>query len=415
MKGMAINMKENTLIQGDALDVLKKIDEECADLIYLDPPFFSQDKHYLISNNNIEYSFDDKWNDMDTYLYFIQERLIECKRILKNTGSIFLHCDRNASHYLKVLMDKLFGINNFQSEIIWSYRRWSNSKKGLLNNHQVILFYSKTKNFKFNTIYTNYSETTNIDQILQERTRNEKGKAAYKLDTNGKAVIGQSKKGVPLSDIWEIPFLNPKAKERVGYPTQKPIILLEQIIKLVTDEDDLVIDPFMGSGTTVVAAKMLNRKYIGIDQSQSAVILANDRLNSLIKTESHLLIKGKEAYKNLSEKQMNILQSLNAIPVQRNSGIDGFLKDYLSDRPVSVKIQRENERLDEAVNKLSKASKTKQCRFMILVKTHEDNLSPFNFDSVPENMCIIDSYEVKIEQLINEFKEKSNYKKIIVN
>lgn len=407
-------MEENCIVQGDALEVLQRIDEKSVDMVYLDPPFFTQDMHRLISNTDVEYTFDDKWKDIDDYLYFMQERLLECKRILKDTGSIFLHCDRNASHYLKVLMDRLFGTDNFQSEIIWSYKRWSNSKKGLLNNHQVILFYSKSKDFKFNKLYTDYSETTNIDQILQARIRNKNGKAVYKLDTNGEIVIGQSKKGVPLSDVWEIPFLNPKAKERVGYPTQKPILLLEQIIKLVTDEEDLVVDPFMGSGTTVVAAKILNRNYIGIDISQDAVALADDRLNSLIKTESNLLRKGKEAYRNLSEKQMNILRCLNATPVQRNSGIDGFLKEYLYDRPVSVKIQREDETLDETVSKLLKSSRTKQCSFMILVRTHIDYLKVFDFNTLPDNMCIIDSYEMEIDALLNEFKEKSQYGKTAV-
>lgn len=407
-------MQENSIIQGDALKILKKINEKSVDLVYLDPPFYTQDKHSLLSKTNVEYSFDDKWNDMDDYLHFMQERLFECKRILKNTGSIFLHCDRNASHYLKVLMDKVFGMANFQSEIIWSYKRWSNSKKGLLNNHQVILFYSKTKKFKFNKIYKEYSETTNVDQILQERARNENGKSVYKLDKNGETVVGQSKKGVPLSDVWEIPFLNPKAKERVGYPTQKPIILLEQIIKLVTDEGDLVVDPFVGSGTTAVAAKMLNRKYIGIDKSKDAVVLTNDRLGSLIKTESHLLKRGKAAYRNLSEKQMDILQCLNATPVQRNSGIDGFLKDYIYDRPVSVKIQREDETLDEAVSKLSKSSKTKQCSFMILVRTHIDYLNIFDFDTIPDNMRIIDSYEVEVDIMMENFKNNSEYRKIVV-
>ncbi len=407
-------MQENSIIQGDALKILKKINEKSVDLVYLDPPFYTQDKHSLLSKTNVEYSFDDKWNDMDDYLHFMQERLFECKRILKNTGSIFLHCDRNASHYLKVLMDKVFGMANFQSEIIWSYKRWSNSKKGLLNNHQVILFYSKTKKFKFNKIYKEYSETTNVDQILQERARNENGKSVYKLDKNGETVVGQSKKGVPVSDVLEIPFLNPKAKERVGYPTQKPIILLEQIIKLVTDEDDLVVDPFVGSGTTAVAAKMLNRKYIGIDKSKDAVVLTNDRLGSLIKTESHLLKRGKAAYRNLSEKQMDILQCLNATPVQRNSGIDGFLKDYIYDRPVSVKIQREDETLDEAVSKLSKSSKTKQCSFMILVRTHIDYLNIFDFDTIPDNMRIIDSYEVEVDIMMENFKNNSEYRKIVV-
>ena len=409
-----MHMEVNSIIKGDALEILETMDGQIADLIYLDPPFFTRDTQCLNSRDNIQYSFEDKWESIEEYLAFMKDRLIACKRVLKDTGSIFLHCDRNASHYLKVLMDKIFGMANFQSEIIWSYKRWSNSKKGLLNNHQVIFFYSKTKAFKFNKIYTDYSETTNVDQIFRERVRNEDGKTVYKVDENGSVVVGQSKKGVPLSDVWEIPFLNPKAKERAGYPTQKPIILLEQIIKLVTDEGDLVIDPFVGSGTTVVAAKMLNRRYIGIDLSADAVQLTNNRLESLIKTESHLLKKGKEAYKNLTDKQMNILQAINATPVQRNSGIDGFLKEYIADRPVSVKIQKEDETLDEAIGKLFKASKVRQCRFMILIRTHVDYMEIIDFNSIPDNMHIIDSYEVEISKLLERHRDRVKQEEILV-
>ncbi len=201
------------------------------------------------------------------------------------------------------------------------------------------------------------------------------------------------------------PFFKPKAKERTGYPTQKPIILLEQILKLVTDENDLVIDPFVGSGTTVVAAKILNRKYIGIDKSQEAITLTKDRLNSLIKTESYLLKKGRAAYQNLPEKHMDILRHLNITPVQRNSGIDGFLKEYIYNKPVSLKIQREDETLEEAANRLLKASKIKQCSFMILIRTHIDYLDIFDFNTIPDNMRIIDSYEVQIDTLTDEFKK----------
>lgn len=129
----------------------------------------------------MEYSFADSWENMNEYIEYIKVRLQECKRVLKKTGSIFVHCDRNASHYLKIVLDEIFGVANFQSEIIWTYKRWSNSKKGLLNNHQSIFFYSKTKNFKFNTIYTDYSETTNVDQILQDRIRDEKENQGIKL------------------------------------------------------------------------------------------------------------------------------------------------------------------------------------------------------------------------------------------
>ena len=402
-------MLENTLIFDDSLNVMKKMDENKIDVIYLDPPFFTQDIQKLVSRETeVEYTFSDKWDCIDKYLEYMKMRLYECKRILKNTGSIFVHCDRNASHYIKVLLDQIFGINNFQSEIVWCYKHWSNSKKGLMNNHQIILFYSKSSDFKFNKIYTEYSETTNVDQILQARARDEKGKAVYKYDENGEVVIGKSKKGVPLSDVWEIPYLNPKAKERVGYPTQKPILLLEQIIKLVSDENDIILDPFMGSGTTLVAAKMLNRRYIGIDISKEAVELAEMRLESLVKTESYLLKKGKSAYRNLSDNYMNILKSINATPVQRNSGIDGFLDEFINDRPISVKIQKDDETLEEAVSRLCKSSKTKKCIYMILIRTHLDVIDTFENSNYPSNLFITDAYDLLIKDILAEQKEKSH-------
>ena len=407
-------MKENDVILGDCLKVLGEVGENTADMIYLDPPFFTQEKQKLMSSKtNKEYIFNDTWNSMDEYLFYMEDRLIQCRRVLKETGSIFVHCDRNASHYLKVLLDKIFGISNFQSEIIWSYKRWSNSKKGLLNNHQVIFFYSKTSHFKFNRIYTDYSETTNIDQILQERVRNEKGKAVYKYNANGEIVIGQSKKGVPLSDVWEIPYLNPKAKERVGYPTQKPILLLEQILRLVTDEGDFVIDPFVGSGTTVVAAKMLKRNYLGIDILPAAVDLAKQRLESLVKTESFLLKKGKKAYQNLSDFQMDILKHFQAVPVQRNSGIDGFLKEYIDGRPVSIKIQKEDESFEDALNKMQKAGAAKKCCFMILVRTHLDEQQKFLQNDIPQNVIVIDSYELQNELLLEKLHIWNHSEKIV--
>lgn len=277
-----------------------------------------------------------------------------------------------------------------------------------MNNHQIILFYSKSLEFKFNRIYTDYSETTNVDQILQERVKDAKGKSVYKYNENGKVVLGKSKKGVPLSDVWEIPYLNPKAKERVGYPTQKPILLLEQIIKLVTDEKDIVLDPFMGSGTTLVAAKMLNRRYMGIDISKKAVELAEMRLESLVKTESRLLKKGKSAYRNLSDSHINILKSINATPVQRNSGIDGFLNEFVNDRPVSVKIQKEDETLEEAVGRLCKSSQTKECIYMILIRTHMDFIDTFEYSNYPNNLFIIDAYDLVIKDFLEQQKEKSS-------
>ena len=395
-------MECNKIHCGDNLTILKSFEENTIDLIYMDPPFFTQQTQKLSSKEGKIFEFTDTWKNMNEYISYISDRLVECKRVLKNTGSIFVHCDRNASHYLKVALDNVFGWDNFQSEIVWSYKRWSNSKKGLLNNHQIILFYSKSKEFKFNTIYTDYSETTNIDQILQDRIRDTNGKSKYKTDENGDIVMGQAKKGVPLSDVWEIPYLNPKAKERVGYPTQKPIILLEQIIKLVTEENDIVLDPFVGSGTTAVASKLLNRNYIGIDISEGAVELSNERLQNTVKTESILLKKGKKAYQNLSDDVMDFIKSIDAVPVQRNSGIDGFLKEHIEGGSVSIRVQRDEETLDEAIAKLTKASKSKKCSYMVLVKTHIDMIDTVSKTEVPFNLVIVDKYDIAIKKAIEE-------------
>jgi site-specific DNA-methyltransferase (adenine-specific) len=388
----------NKIIHGNCVEKLHLIADNRVDVVYFDPPFFTQKKHILTSRDNSKtYQFDDKYDSLNDYLTLIEETLIQSKRILKDTGSVFLHCDKTASHQIRSVLDKIFGSEHFQSEIVWAYKRWSNSKKGLLNAHQIIFFYSKTADFKFNTLYTDYSATTNLDQILQDRERNENGKSIYKRDVQGNIIIGKEKKGVPLSDVWEIPFLNPKAKERTGYPTQKPVLLLHQIIHIVTDEGDLVVDPFCGSGTTCVAAKSLQRNYIGIDISIDAVNLANTRLEEMIITESNLLNKGSNDYLEKTEKELLILQQINAFPVQRNTGIDGFLKEHYEDKPVPVKIQGEYETLDDAIEKLERATRTNSHALKIVIQTKEAETSRlFNFQSDVE---IIKSLELQAKEL----------------
>jgi site-specific DNA-methyltransferase (adenine-specific) len=375
----------DSVFNNDCLTRLDDIEPSSIDLIYLDPPFFTQKIQKLKPrNSHNEYCFNDKWKSVIDYRNYIKERLEKCKRVLKDEGSLFLHCDRSASHHLRVVLDDVFGFDNFQSEIVWYYRRWSNSKKGLLNAHQIIFFYSKTSNYKFNQIYDKYSPTTNVDQIFQKRTRNENGKAAYKKADDGTYDLMDKKKGVPLSDVWEIPYLNPKAKERVGYPTQKPILLLERIILLATNENDIVLDPFCGSGTTLVAAKLLNRRYIGIDISKEAVSICNKRLDKPIRTESFLLQKGKDAYENQSEDVIEILDALGATPVQRNKGIDGFLVYNGEMRPIPIKIQRKDETIEKAISLLEKASIVNGYKNKILVKTNkkkEPTLFPIENDN----------------------------------
>ncbi len=397
-------MEINKIYHGHCIEKLKEIEANKVDLIYFDPPFFTQRKHSLSNKDNSKtYEFDDKYNSIEEYLELVENVLAQSKRVLKNTGSVFLHCDKTASHNIRVVMDKVFGGENFQSEIIWSYKRWSNAKKGLLNAHQVIFFYSKTQDFKFNTLYTDYSATTNLDQILQDRERNENGKSVYKKDENGNVILGKEKKGVPLSDVWEIPYLNPKAKERTGYPTQKPVLLLNQILNIVTDEGDLVVDPFCGSGTTCVSAKSLKRQFIGIDISKDAVELANSRLEEMVISESNLLNKGTNEYQEKTEKELAILQNINAFPVQRNSGIDGFLKDHFEGMPVPVKIQGEYETIEDAIEKLEKASYGKDYKMKILIQTRETGISRlFGFES---DVTIMKSLELQTKDLLKKNNE----------
>jgi site-specific DNA-methyltransferase (adenine-specific) len=305
-----------------------------------------------------------------------------------------------------LILDEIFGSENFQSEIIWVYRRWSNAKRGLLNAHQTIYFYSKSDTFKFNVIHTDYSPTTNIDQILQQRERDKQGKSAYKKDDQGKVILGKEKCGVPLSNVWEIPYLNPKAAERTGYPTQKPVLLLEKIIEIATDQGDVVLDPMCGSGTSLVAAALLERHWIGIDIEPHAIELAKARLDKPQKTVSRLLEVGKEAYRKQDIKTRSLLGTMNALVVERNNGLDGFLKVHFLDAPVAIRIQKENESLEETRRQLLNASATKGCILKILVRTHaaeyQEQTIPEDLEVIDTNLLIIDSHELMIQEWLRE-------------
>ncbi len=376
----------------DCLNVLNGMSNETIDMVYIDPPFFTQTTQKLSDSKGKTYEFEDRWNSQNEYLQYIKIRLIELKRVLKNTGSLFLHCDTSASWSLKLLLDEIFGEENFRNEIIWCYKRWSNSQKRLLPNHQTIFFYSKTKKYKFNTIFGEYSPTTNIDQILQSRER-VNGKVRYKKDSEGHVIYGINKLGVPLSDVWEIPFLNPKAKERTGYPTQKPMELLDRIIKISTNEGDTVLDAFCGSGTTLVSAKLLGRKYIGIDKNKEAIKLSEKRLNTPVKTESILLKKGKSSYKTKTDKDIAILNQFDCNIVQRNKGMDAILKKLYDGQPVAIKIQREP--FTESVKLLSEVSKKKNCKFSILISEE--------LGEVPNNIILLNPCDTLFQHKIKDF------------
>lgn len=386
----------NSIILGDCLEKMKELEESSIDLIYLDPPFFTEKKHCLKNRERTqEFSFEDIWGNYKAYAEFLLDRIVVMKRLLRDTGAIFVHCDTNGSHIIRALLDRIFGETNFQSEIIWMYKRWSNSKKGLLANHQNIYFYSKTKSFQFHKIYKEYSETTNIDQLLQKRTRDKHNKSIYAMNKNGTYQYGGKKKGVPLSDVWDIPYLNPKAKERVGYPTQKPLLLLERIIQIVTNEGDIVLDPFCGSGTTCVAAKLLKRNFIGIDIADQAVNLTNKRLENPVKTESMLLQKGRHAYKNADIESLSLLTGVKYYAVQRNKGIDAILEELYDDAPVFVRIQKQGESLLESIKLLQNVMKRKRSKCSILIQTQPSKHIPKS-----ESIIIIPSPALQLKNIL---------------
>ena len=385
----------NYFLEGDCIEEMEKIEKNSINLIYLDPPFFTERKHTLKSKDRIkEFSFDDIWGTSEGYANFLYERIKIMRQLLTDDGSIFVHCDKSGEHIVRAILDKVFGEKNFQSEIIWSYKRWSNSKKGLLPSHQNIYFYSKTKNFKFNTLFTPYSATTNVDQILQRRTRDADNKSIYDRDKKGNILLGDKKRGVPLNDVWDIPYLNPKAKERVGYPTQKPLLLLERIIELTTDKNDIVLDPFCGSGTTCVAAKLLNRNYIGIDKSIEAIELSKSRIANPIKTESNLLKKGRGSYLNADKKALELLDGLKFNAVQRNRGIDAILVDLYEGTPILVRVQKEKETLSESASFLAKAMKIKKSKKSILIQTNHSGLFETDINYVGMNILKTPSVEI---------------------
>ena len=294
---MNIRFAPNTLYYGDCLDIMRDFPDECVDLICLDPPFNSNQKYHAIfrgSGLSIQpqiKAFDDMWlwdaesaqrvrdiknaaanpaskviaafemiipnSEMLSYTSYMAQRLFEMHRILKDTGSIYLHCDPTASHYLKLIMDAVFGEKKYRNEIVWGYRTGGVSKNHWPRKHDILLFYVKSMNYD----HTPLQERIIYDKPFFSEQQDEEGR--YYAD-------------VYVRDVWEDikPLIN-VSSERLGYPTQKPIALYERIIKASSNPGDLVLDPFAGCGTTIEAARKNNRNAIGIDILPFALRLIN--------------------------------------------------------------------------------------------------------------------------------------------
>ncbi|MBS1786854.1 MAG: site-specific DNA-methyltransferase [Acidobacteria bacterium] len=398
---------EIELLEGDCLQLLPELRTGSMDLVYLDPPFFTQKVHKLHTRaRDREFSFADLWVSHSEYAAFLYPRLRELRRVLTESGSLFFHCDRNASHVVRALLDEVFGVEMFRAEIIWHYRRWSNAQKGLLPAHQTIFFYTKSDEYVFHPQYQDYSPATNVDQILQRRKRDEFGKAVYDRDADGQVIANGGKKGVPLSDVWDLPYLNPKAKERVGYPTQKPVLLLERIIALTTNPGAWVLDPFCGSGTTLVATKLLGRHGIGMDVSAEALELARRRVQEPERSESNLLNEGRESYRQADERLLALLEGLAYVPVQRNKGIDAILKEDIQGRPVLIRIQRPHETVLEAAQQVAQAAVNKQAAALFVIKTNEGGVLPF-FNELPAGVRVIEAPALEIVSVMEMLRMNS--------
>ncbi len=321
---MKKKLQTNVIYHGDNLEVLKTLPENSVDLIYLDPPFFSNRHYEVIWNDGSEIrAFKDRWKGgINHYIGWMEERLFECKRVLKKKGSIYLHCDWHAFHHLRVMMDKLFGEKNFQNEIIWVYRTGGATKRRWSRKHDNIYFYTKSEKYTFN--------------LKKERIYYDKPFFSPQQDKQGRWYADV----LPI-DVWEIPAVINVSKERLGYPTQKPEKLLEKIIEASSNKDDIVLDPFCGCGTTLAVAQRLGRKWIGIDVSNTACKLMKDRLNKL-GTGKIEIIGAPISIENLKklepfEFQGWIVRNIHGTASDRKStdmGIDGY---DLWHNPIQVK------------------------------------------------------------------------------
>ncbi len=309
------DMELNTLYYGDCLEVMGKWADDCVDLVYLDPPFNSKANYNILfgtqrngaDNNDLAQltAFTDTWewdekaqsrvdaikraidhpahraicafdqvypdgSGMLSYLSYMAERIAEMYRLLKDSGSIYLHCDPNASHYLKLIMDEAFGRENFRNEIIWHYTGGGRSKKYFSRKHDVIFLYGKSDRRIFNVdaIRIPYKESS--------------GYAKSGITSKSGKHYMPNPKGTPIDDVWDLPIINPMSAERLGYPTQKPLSLLKRIVSASSNEGDLVLDPFCGCGTTIEAAHSLKRNWIGIDISTYAIeVVRRERMKDL--------------------------------------------------------------------------------------------------------------------------------------
>jgi DNA modification methylase len=323
------------------------LESESVDLIYLDPPFFSNRNYEVIwGDANEMRSFEDRWmGGIEHYIAWLKERVEQMYRVLKKTGSLFLHCDWHADAYIRVdILGKIFGKKNFRNAIIWKYFKPHSGSTNFPKDYDTILFYTKSNKWTFNyqNILVEYD-----DKAIQRYDKVDKDGKRYKIYNNrdGTTRISYMKEGGTPTSVFEIPFIQGTSKEKISYPTQKPEALLERIIKCASNEGDMVLDPFVGGGTTVAVAERLGRQFIGIDQSAIAIKITETRLQKQMETffsgsfstELHKYSYHKLRYEEPFEFEEWIIQQAGGVPNVKKRGdlgLDGKMSD---NTPIQVK------------------------------------------------------------------------------
>lgn len=318
----------------DNMSRLSRLPTASVDLVYLDPPFFSNRVYEVIWGDEAEVrSFEDRWDGgIQHYVGWMRERMLEIHRVLKPTGSMYLHCDYHASHYLKVMLDSIFGMKKLRNEIVWCYRGGGVPRTAFARKHDTIFFYAKGNTNTFNPQYVPYSEAS---QALVS------GRGGVSIDNRKRDLT----RGAHMPDWWtDLNALQTWSPERLGYPTQKPEALLKRIITASSNEGDVVLDPFCGCGTTVNVAERLKRRWIGIDISPTAVNLMRRRLQKATNGQCNPKIEGLpttlDALKELKpfEFQNWVVSKVWGTAAPRKSGdmgIDGY--SFMVHDPIQVK------------------------------------------------------------------------------
>ena len=356
------------IFTGDNLPVLRGMNSACVDLIYLDPPFNSG-KQWAnpveAAGRRAMAEFKDTWETSDihideryalgqeypeavgvidalgsvngdswkAYLIYMGVRLAEMRRILKPSGSIYYHCDPVMSHGVKLLMDSIFGGENFRNEIVWSYHRFSRQAgRHFSKMHDIVLFYAAGRENKYNELMIEKRDSDpGIKKGYVVRRKDQKvlvynwekyNRDAAKLGVDGYRISDCTDLRVKLGTVWNIPFVHALAKERTGYPTQKPIALLERIVSASSNEGDIVLDPFCGCATTCLAAERLGRHWIGVDLSEEAANLVVSRLQ---KESDRVLVTAADEIQHLRK-------APNRTDLQGKRTKDGVLKPILHRR-----------------------------------------------------------------------------------